>query len=210
LNEREEILGLSLNYNSHLVQLRGTEAAICLMLDELNIGNAYLQVPVEYEQVALSKHPSFVSKVIIMLMSIKKGSENIRISKTPEKLSIEDSTEISDLLSQANLALWGGSVEEVKSRFEDSSWIGVRETEKLVSVGAARLNDYGSLIGPIVTLEPHRNRGCATTIVSAFVREALKTSSTPAISVKSNNLPAIRVYTSIGFEHYKSYVFLGT
>src|SRR5271157_117378 len=89
LNEREEILGLSLNYNNHVVQLRGTKAAIRQMLMELNFGNAYLQVPVEYEQITLSIHPSFISKAIIMLMSIKEGTENIRISGTPEKLSLE-------------------------------------------------------------------------------------------------------------------------
>jgi GNAT superfamily N-acetyltransferase len=208
ISESEEILGLSLNFNCHVLQLRGTEAAISLMLDKLDIGNAYLQVPVEYEKVALSKHPSFSSKVIITLMSFTKGHENIRISMTPEKLSVEDSAEIFNLLNQTNLALWHRTVEEVKSRFEDSLWVGARESGKLVSVGAVRLNDYGSLIGPIVTLEPYRNKGYATTIVSVLVREALKISSTPVISVKSDNVPAISIYTSIGFKPYKSYLYL--
>ncbi len=209
INEREEILGISLNYMSHVMQLRGTEAAIRLMLEELNIGNAFLQIPVEYEKVALCKHPSFSSKVTITLMSIKKGQENIKISTTPEKLSVEDSTEIFNLLNQTNLASWHRAAEEVRSRFEDSLWVGVRESGKLVSAGAVRLNDYGSLIGPIVTLESYRNRGYATSVVSDLVREALKISSTPAISVKSDNLPAIRIYSSVGFEPYKSYLFLG-
>ncbi len=210
INEGEELIGVSVNYDNHVVQFRGTEAAIRLMLEELDIGKAYLQVPVEYEQIVQGKYPSFSSKMQTTLMSIQRGRENIKISSMPLRLKVEDAGEISDLIGQTKFELWIGTVEEVKSRFVDSTWFGIRESGKLVSVGAARLNDYGGLIGPIATLAAFRNKGYATSIVSAFVAETLRMSSTPMISVRNNNLPAIRVYSSIGFEPYKSYLFLGS
>jgi len=208
VNVREEILGLGLNYDNHVVQLRGTEEAIRSMIKELNFQKTILQFPFEHEQAVQSSYPLFGSKLQVNLMSIAKGHENIKLWTTPEKLKVEDSKEISNLLSQTELAGWNSSVEEIASRFEDSQWFGVKENGKLVSIGAARLNFYGSLIGPIATLAAYRNRGYATTVVSAFVAEAQKIPSIPIIFVRSDNEQAIRIYSSVGFEPYKSYIYL--
>lgn len=210
-DDKKEVIGIGLNYDNHVIQLRGTEAAILTMLEKLHVANAYLQIPVEHEKIVQDRYPSISSRNKWTIMSIKRGRENVKISTVPIKLNIEDAFEISELMSQTNLEreLWIGTVEQVKSRFADSMWLGIRESGKLVSVGAARVNDYGGLIGPIATLTPFRNRGYATSIVSAFVEKIQRIPSTPMISVRNDNLTAFRVYSSIGFELHKSYFFLG-
>jgi len=206
MDDAKELVGIGLNYDSRVVQFRGTEAAIRIMAEGLETGNAYIQVPVEYEQILPVKYSSGgASKFQVTLMSITRGQEKVKISTVPSKLKVEEAAEISDLISQTNFEMWTGTVEQVKSRFVDSTWLGIREKGKLVSIGAARLNDYGSLIGPIATLTPFRKRGYATSIVSTFVAESLRIPSTPMISVRKDNLTALNVYSSIGFEPQKSY-----
>jgi len=84
-------------------------------------------------------------------------------------------------------------------------WLGIKVNGKLVSIGGGRLDDWGSCIHTVATLEGYRNRGYATSIVSALVEQMLKRSKLALIYVETKNLPAVRTYTKAGFEPYKKY-----
>lgn len=55
------------------------------------------------------------------------------------------------------------------------------------------------LIGGVYTDPRHRNMGYAQIATSAITREALKNARMAALFVRSNNIPAIRVYEKIGY-----------
>jgi predicted GNAT family acetyltransferase len=62
----------------------------------------------------------------------------------------------------------------------------------------------------VATDEQYRNRGYATSIVSALVEEILKTDQTALIHVLRDNAPAARVCSKVGFKPYETYLSLKT
>lgn len=68
------------------------------------------------------------------------------------------------------------------------------------------------LIGGVYTDPKHRNRGYAQIATSAITGEALKNAKMAALFVRSNNIPAIRVYEKIGYHKIaeKLWVDVGT
>jgi predicted GNAT family acetyltransferase len=83
--------------------------------------------------------------------------------------------------------------------------MGIKQDQRIVSAGMTRLIDFGSNVGVAATQEEYRNRGYATSIVSALVGEILKTSSTAIIHVITDNTSAVRVYSKVGFKPYRTY-----
>lgn len=61
-------------------------------------------------------------------------------------------------------------------------------------------------IGSVYTKEEERGKGYCKAIVSEICRRIIAKGKTPTLSVKKNNTPAIRAYTSLGFEHYEDYL----
>jgi hypothetical protein len=68
------------------------------------------------------------------------------------------------------------------------------------------------MIGGVYTHPNHRNKGYATLATSTVTEEALKHAETAALFVRSDNLPAIRVYEKIGYKKIgeKLWVDMGT
>ena len=97
--------------------------------------------------------------------------------------------------------------ERVARRIEERLWLGIKVNGRLVSVGGSTVEDLGSNIAPVVTHESYRDRGYATSVVSALVEQILQKSSLLLIHVESDNKPAMRVYTKVGFKPYKRYFF---
>ena len=148
-----------------------------------------------------------------MLMKLPKGEENIQISTVPERLGVGDAEEVVVLLREADPVWWGEMSAErlASSSLKEALWFGIREDGKIVSVGSARLTELGANnIGIIATRQRHRNRGYATSITSALVKEILKTSHTAVIHVLADNTPAVRTYTKVGFKPHNTYVAIRT
>jgi len=204
--EGEKVEGLMLVYRDYIAQLRGNHEAVKLLLDQLNLEKVELQAPLNCEDIVLRKYsPKFKAEII--LMHLRKGEENIQIKTVPVRLGIEDAEEIAEIMRKADPEWWGEvAAERIRLGMKDVFWLGIKLDRKIVSIGNTRLLDFGSNIGVVATDEKYRNRGYATSIVSALVKETLKTSSTTLIHVLSNNAPAICVYSKVGFKPYKSYL----
>jgi predicted GNAT family acetyltransferase len=86
--------------------------------------------------------------------------------------------------------------------------LGIKRDSKLVSIGLTRFMDFGSNIGAIATDRNYRNQGFATSIVSALVQEILKHSPSALIHVLKDNIPAVKVYSTVGFKPYKEYLLM--
>jgi len=204
--EGKKVEGSMLVYCDYIVQLRGSRETVKLLLDRLSLTSVELQAPLDCEDLVLVKFRPKIREEMI-LMRLRRGEERIRITTVPTKLGAEDVEEIADLMRTADPGWWGEvTAERIRSRIGDAFWLGIKQDGRIVSVGATRLTDFGSNIHVAATKEQHRNRGYATSIVSALVKEILKTSSIALIHVISDNAPAIRAYSKVGFKPYKTYL----
>lgn len=154
-------------------------------------------------------HPKVKHKMDVM--SLKKGEENIMISTNPEKPTIADTDEIAQLMREGDPEWWGDvTAEGIRTKMKTSFWLVIRQDSRVASTGMARPTGFGSNIGIIATKEGYRNRGYATSIVSALVKEILKISPTALIHVLSDNSPAIRAYSKVGYRRHTTYLALRT
>jgi uncharacterized protein len=63
-----------------------------------------------------------------------------------------------------------------------------------------------SQIGSVYTPESERGKGYCKATVSEMCRRIIEKGKLPTLSVRKNNTPAVRAYTSIGFENYDDYL----
>ena len=206
--EGEKIQGLMLVYSGLIVQLRGKRRAIEKLFDHINLEKINLQAPLEFEDLVIRKYTPQIRHELV-LMTLKKGEEKLQIIEKPVRLGPEDALEVANLMKEADPEWWGEiTPEDRKQSLEETFWVGFKHDGRIVSVGNARFNDLGSNVGVIATDQRHRNMGYATSIVSTLVEEILKRSPAALIHVLSENAPAIRVYSKVGYRPYKRYLLM--
>ncbi|MBN1245428.1 GNAT family N-acetyltransferase [Candidatus Bathyarchaeota archaeon] len=211
LGEADSVAGLMVIYNGCIVQVRGTREAVRLLLDEIDVEEVAVQAPLDCEDVAAGRFPVFEQKATVMLLSLKKGEENIKVTTEPEKLSVDDADEIAELMREAYPEFWSViTAEGIKESFAEASWVGIRHKGKLVAFGKAVSTPPVSHVAWVATHADYRNRGYATSILSALLKELFESSKTAFIYVLSDNSSAMQVYSAVGFKPYKRYFYVKT
>ena len=143
----------------------------------------------------------------MVLMRLNRGEEHVRLTETPARLNVEDAEDVAALMRRCDPRWWGETTsEQLKQRWQNVFWLGIKLEGKLVSVGNTRFVDFASNIGVVATDEYYRGREYATSIVSALVKEILKRSPIALIHVIADNAPAVRAYSKVGFKPYKTYL----
>lgn len=61
-------------------------------------------------------------------------------------------------------------------------------------------------IGSVYTTDLERGKGYCKAIVSEMCRRIIAKDKVPTLSVKKDNIPAVKAYTALGFEHYDDYL----
>jgi len=208
--EHEIIEGLMLIYRDYVVQLRGNRDAVKMLLGLLSLEKVELQAPLDCEDLVLAKYGSPKVREE-MIMSLAKGDENIQTTIIPVRLSSNDAEDVLELMRKADPSWWGEiQLDNLRRAMQEAFWLGIKQDGMVVSVGMTRLVSFASNIGAAATKEEYRNRGYATSIVSELVREILRISPTATIHVISDNAPAIRAYSKVGFKHYRTYLSMRT
>lgn len=208
--ERNEVLGLLLVYADYIVQFRGSREAVQNLLGRVSLEKVELQAPLDCEDIICQKYKPRV-KQNIMLMRLNRGEEQIRLTETLVRLNVQDAEEAAALMRRCDPEWWGEiTAEQLKQRWPSVFWLGVKKDGKLVSVGNTRFVDFASNIGVVATDENYRNRGYATSIVSALVQEIFKISPIAIIHVIADNTPAVRAYSKVGFKPYRTYLSIRT
>jgi predicted GNAT family acetyltransferase len=201
--ENSQIRGLMLLYADQIVQLRGSRKAVESLLDVAELESVELQASVDCEEIVLKKY-SAEFKHIVVLMRLKRGEEKIQIKHALVRLNMDDVEKIAKVMRKADPEVWS-DLNAPARHWQDAYMLGIRHDGRLVSVGLTRFVDSGSNISAIATDKDYRDRGFATSIVSALVQEILKNSSMALIHVLRDNAPAARVYTKVGFKPYRQY-----
>jgi ribosomal protein S18 acetylase RimI-like enzyme len=211
LDEADVVAGLTVVYNGCIVQVRGSREAAGLLLDHLDVDEVTVQVPFDCEDVVLARFPGSEQKGEVVLLSLRKGEENLKVTVEPEKLSEGDAGEIAELMHVAYPEFWSViTAEGIEESFDEALWVGVKRERKLVAFGKAVSEPSAGHVAWIATHADYRNRGYATSILSALLREVLEVSSTAFIYVLSDNPTAMHVYSGVGFKPYKRYFYLKT
>ena len=121
-------------------------------------------------------------------------------SNLPRRLTRTDAPEILRLYSQGGVR---GSETTYEAWIQQHVVYGIDSEEvngSLVAVGGTRIQiKEGWVISDIYTAPEFRNRGFATMITSALIKDAMRETSVAILYVVSSNAPAIRAYQKVGF-----------
>ena len=208
--EGEEVLGSLLVFADYIVQFRGSREAVQKLLEYSNLEKVELQAPLNCEDIICQKFKPRVKQVMV-LMRLNRGEEHVCLTATPVRLNVEDAEEVAALMRRCDPEWWGETnAEQLKQRWQNVFWLGIKLQGRLVSLGNTRFVDFASNIGVVATDEHYRSRGYATSIVSALVEEILKRSPIALIHVIADNAPAVRTYSKVGFKPYKAYLSIRT
>jgi RimJ/RimL family protein N-acetyltransferase len=203
--KQNKIHGTMLSYRESVVQLRGSSEAVEQLLEHVDLEKVEIQSQQEHEPIILKKYTPSIRHELV-LMTLKKGQETLYNGHQITRLGIGDAEQIASIMRHADPEWWGETTtQHISEGMNTRLWLGIKVNGKLVSIGNTRLTDWGSNIGVIATHEAYRNRGYATAIVSALVKEILKKSNLALIHVLSRNLPATRTYEKIGFKPHRKY-----
>ena len=206
--QEESIVGLMLIYDQRIVHIRGGSEAVELLLNEVNLEKTEVQALKEHESIILKKYkPS--AKHEMILMTLQRGEEQLDIKHPVTKLTSAEAEEIASLLEE-EFPEWGEfTSDRIRERMKENVlFLGIKEGERLVSIGNTRILGFGSNIGMVATRKGYRGKGYATSIVSALLKEILRESKLALIHVLSDNPSAIRAYTKVGFKPYRTYTFI--
>ncbi len=167
--EGEEVLGSLLVFADYIVQFRGSREAVQKLLDYSNLEKVELQAPLNCEDIICQKFKPRVKQVMV-LMRLNRGEEHVCLTATPVRLNVENAEEVAALMRRCDPEWWGETnAEQLKQRWQNVFWLGIKLQGRLVSVGNTRFVDFASNIGVVATDEHYRSRGYATSIVSALV-----------------------------------------
>ena len=211
LGEADVVAGLMVVYNGCVVQVRGSREAVGLLLDQLDVEEVTVQAPLDCQDVVVGRFPVSEQKGTVVLLSLKRGEENLAVSVEPEQLSVGDAVEIAELMHEAYPEFWSViTAEGIEEEFDEAFLVGVRCEGKLVAFGKAVSEPSAGHVAWIATHADYRNRGYATSVLSVLLREVLASSENAFIYVLSDNPAALHVYSGVGFKPYERYCYVRT
>ncbi len=113
---------------------------------------------------------------------------------TPRRLTL---VEVPEMLALAELTEPGPFR---KRTIELGSYYGIFEAGRLVAMAGERMSLPGFIeVSAVCTHPDVRGRGLAHTLMATVMRDIQRRGRTPFLHVFADNLPAIRVYESLGF-----------
>jgi len=203
--DKERIEGLMLVFKDAVVQFRGSREAVKALVERLDLQNVELTAPVNCGDI-ISEYYAAPATYEIMIMHVDKGRETLQMTHQPERLAQDDAEDIARVVREANFGWWDDTTaERVRNSIKDNFWVGIRREGRVVAVGSTRFVDIGCNFGIVATDEAYRNQGFATSIVSHMVKEIFSRHSKALIHLLTNNSPAVRVYSKVGFSPYTSF-----
>ena len=198
---------MMLIYKRSIVQLRGTKPAFEKLLEGIDLKKIELNTEIEHRDIVREKY-QIVREHELLLMRLRRGEEQLAATDDVIELKPERAGEIAALMRSANPEFWGDmNAERIAASMNRNLWLGIIIDDRLVSVGNTFLTDIASNIHTVATDESYRNKGYATSVASALVREILQANNLALIHVLKDNIPDRRAYEKVGFRTYRNYLY---
>ncbi len=209
--DNDAVRGVMVQYDGHIAQLRGDEATVRFMLNNLAPQFTDIQVPQNCERLLFENFPQVKLKANVTLMRLNKGQEHPAITMQPQKLTSRDAADIAELMHVCYPKMWSDIQKEAIETllaYKEAAFLGIKDGDKLVAFGYAMLTPKVSHVTWIGTNPEYQRRGYATSIVSSLVQESLQVADSAIIYVMNDNAEANEVYSHVGFKPYKEYAFI--
>jgi len=204
--KENRIRGMMLIYKGRVVQLRAMKPAAQELFSRIDLKKIELNTEIEHRCIVRDKY-RIVRENDLLLMTLGRGEERLAATDDVIELKPERAGEIAALMRSANPEFWGDmNAERIAASMNRNLWLGIIIDDRLVSVGNTFLTDIASNIHTVATDESYRNKGYATSVVSALVKEILQTNNLALIHVLKDNTSARRVYEKVGFKTYRNHL----
>lgn len=105
------------------------------------------------------------------------------------------------------------SFEDVKNSLtltspEEDKVIAVKDGKMVAYAIIQTYTDTINQIGSVYTVEEERGKGYCKAVVSELCKRIILRNKMPTLFVRKNNIPAVKAYSSLGFEHFDDYLFI--
>ena len=128
---------------------------------------------------------------------------------TQRALTKEDAEEIARLCAKAEPVFWGKMKAENFVFDENQIYTGLLDGKKLISFTLAWIDEAAAIISTAATLPEYQNQGLATYLVNESIHRMMENTEIAIIHVVTDNAPAIKVYSKVGYEVYATYEMVG-
>lgn len=210
--ENEVIVGVCLIWSNHIAQVRSEDPGVVIALyeaipkdipiDEVTFEHAHKDL-----LLSLVPNPKKNISMHRMILNKEKMIPIFPLDKpySQRNLTEEDMTLIESLMRASDPVFWGDFTGD-RLRFDESQiYTGLFDGDKLICFTLAWIDDTAAILSIVATHPAYQNQGLATYLVNEGVHMLMKNTDIGIIHVRTDNPPAIKVYSKVGYEVYATY-----
>lgn len=210
--ENSSIVGLCLIWKGRIAHVRSdNENVIRALFNEVQKHLTIKEINFEFQHKELlhSLVPEPKNSFSLHRMLLKKENMIPRfpLSKpfTERSLSKEDAEDIAELCATADPVFWGNANADDLVFDDNQIYTGLFDGEKLISFTLAWIDEDAAIISTAATHPDYQNQGLATYLVNESVHRMMEYTDIAIIHVITENAPAIKVYSKVGYKVYRTY-----
>ncbi|MCE7741563.1 MAG: GNAT family N-acetyltransferase [Candidatus Heimdallarchaeota archaeon] len=214
--EEENIVGICLIWQKSIVHVRCHDEEIVKALYDAipkDLTITQINFPIQHKELLHSLVPKPKYNISQHRMLLKKENmiPRFQLDKpfTQRVLTKEDAEEIAKLCAKADPFYWGKMKAEIFVFNENQIYTGLFDGKKLISFTLAWIDASAAIISTAATLPKYQNQGLATYLVNESVHRMMEDTEIAIIHVVTDNAPAIKVYSKVGYEVYATYEMVG-
>jgi len=202
IDDDGEIQGMLLNYKDKNIQIRGSNEAVKLLINQVDMIPMDITVLNTQKDLLIPKFKENKEEIPLNRMVIHPGENVINNELISDVLNESDREEIASLFRKADPHFWGEVQGKDLEFIETHRWFGIKRENKIVSFAQIWIGDEVGIISTVATDPDFQRLGFATSLVSRSVQELFKHSPLCLIHVRADNIPAVNTYKKIGFKSY--------
>ncbi len=214
--ENDCIVGLCLIWKNHVAHVRGkNEDVVKTLFTAIPKEIPVKQINFEYRYKALLKtlipNPKHEISMHRMTLNKEKILPRFPLDKpfTQRKLTEKDAPLIVKLLAKAAPKFWGNIKASAFTFDENNIYTGLFDGQKLISYTLVWIGEDAAIIATAATHPKYQNQGLATYLINESIHTMMNHTDIAIIHVVTDNEPALKVYSKVGYEVYATFVMVG-
>ena len=201
IDDAGKIQGMLLKYRDKNIQLRGSNEAVKILINQVDISmDMNITLLKSQKELLDPKYIENKEEILLNSMVIHLGENLIKNEFIAQILNESDREEIASVHRKADPKFWGKVQGKDLEFNETHKWFGIRRENKIISVVQTWFGEKVSIIPTVATDPDFQNRGFASSLVSSSVQELFKHSPLGLIHVRAENAPAVHTYKKNGFK----------
>ncbi|MCE7741564.1 MAG: GNAT family N-acetyltransferase [Candidatus Heimdallarchaeota archaeon] len=211
--ENGSIVGLCLIWKNHIAHVRGHNSDVVRSLFETipkDIPVKEINFEYKYTELLSELVPNPKHEIFLHRMKLNKEKMIPRFildnQYLQRVLTESDAPIIAKLLAKADPKFWG-DVNPNDFTFDESQiYVGLFDKKKLISYTLTWMDEEAAIIATAATHPKYQNKGLASYLVNESIHTMMDHTEIAIIHVMTENKPALRVYSKVGYEVYATFV----